>query len=192
MTSLIKQEGEFVRPATVFRNWITRDGSSGFKAEEGRYHLYVANACPWAHRTIIMRRLKGLESVISMDVVTFRRDERGWRFDADAEGSTADTVNGCSHVRDVYELALGESKSDYQGRFSVPVLWDKEKKTIVNNESSEIIRMLNSEFSDFSSTPEQHALDFYPEPLREEIDSLNEWIYRYCGYTGIVDSFLDA
>ena len=167
-------KGEFVRPVSALRSWVTKDGSSGFKAEAARYHLYVANNCPWAHRTIITRKLKGLEDAISMNVANFRRDEKGWRFIPQIPGSTPDTLYGFSHLRDVYLLA----DKDYQGRISVPVLWDKEKKTIVNNESSEIIRMLNTEFNEFCKTDQQRALDLYPEHLRETIDSVNEWIYR--------------
>lgn len=157
------------------RNWITRDGSSGFPAESGRYHLYVSYACPWAHRSLIMRKLKGLEDVISVDVVDYFMGEKGWRFNPDVPGATADTVNGCSFLREVYFLA----DPNYGGRFTVAALWDKKKKTIVNNESSELIRMFNSEFNEFCKTPEQRALDFYPEKLRAEIDSINEWIYKY-------------
>lgn len=166
--------GEFVRNPSSFRNWITRDGSSGFPAESGRYHLYVSYACPWAHRSLIMRKLKGLEDVISVDVVDYFMGEKGWRFNPDVPGATADTVNGCSFLREVYFLA----DPNYGGRFTVAALWDKKKKTIVNNESSELIRMFNSEFNEFCKTPEQRALDFYPEKLRAEIDSINEWIYK--------------
>ncbi len=171
-----KASGEFIRPTSTFRNWITRDGSSAFPAENGRYHLYVAYACPWAHRCIIMRKLKGLEDVISMDVVDIRRDERGWKFNPNPEvpGATADTVNGFPNIRDIYFLA----NKNYEGRFSVPVLWDKIQRTAVNNESSEIIQMFNSEFNEFCKTPEQSALDLYPEELSEQIDSVNEWVYR--------------
>ena len=172
--SLSTEKGQFFRRASIFRNWITRDGSSGFPAESGRYHLYVSYACPWAHRTLIVRRLKGLEDAISLDVVDYYMGEKGWRFNPDAPGATADTVNGFSFMREVYFLADG----DYQGRFTVPVLWDKKQKTIVNNESSEIIRMLNSEFNEFCRTPEQRALDLYPATLKAEIDSLNEWVYK--------------
>ena len=173
---MTNQRGEFVRPATSFRSFVTKDGSSGFPAESGRYHLYAANACPWAHRTLIVRRLKGLEGCISLNVVDYRRDqEKGWRFNPDVEGCTPDTVNGFSYLREVYFLA----RSDYNGRFSVPVLFDREKKTIVNNESSEIIRIFNTAFNDFCKTDAQRALDLYPEHLRKQIDELNEWIYRY-------------
>lgn len=166
--------GEFVRKVSSFRNWISRDGSTSFPAESGRYHLYVANQCPWAHRTMVTRKLKGLEDAISMDIAHFRRDEKGWKFFPVISGCTPDTLYGFSHLKDVYLL----SDKDYQGRISVPVLWDKKTKTVVNNESSEIIQMLNSEFNDFCKTEEQRAMDLYPEHLRKEIDSINEWVYR--------------
>src|SRR5882724_10238290 len=140
--------GRFNRPATKFRNWVTADGSAGpsgsggFKAERGRYHLYVCYACPWAHRTIIFRALKGLEDVISMDAVEPAMGE-GWEFGPDAD---PDRVNGKKHLHEVYALA----DPHYTGRVSVPVLWDKERRTIVNNESPEIIRMLNSAFAAFT------------------------------------------
>ena len=158
----------------AFRNWITKGGSSGFPAESGRYHLYVSNACPFAHRTLIGRVLKGLEGCISVDVVDYVRDDNGWRFNPDAPGVTSDSVNGFKYLRDVYFLAKG----DYDGRITVPVLWDKKTKTIVNNESAEILRMLNSEFDEFSSSDEKRSVDLYPENLRKQIDELNEWIAR--------------
>jgi len=167
-------KGEFKRKPSSFRKFITKDGSSGYPAESGRYHLYVSLACPWAHRTIITRKLKGLEECISLDVVDFFMGEKGWRFNPEVEGATADTVNGFTHIREVYFLA----EKCYEGRFTVPVLFDKKTKTIVNNESSEIIRMLNTEFNDFCPTEEQKALDIYPEALRAKIEELNEWIYR--------------
>ena len=169
----LNDKGEFKRKPSTFRDWITKDGSSGFPAEAGRYHLYVSLACPWAHRTIITRRLKGLEECITMDVVDHYMGEKGWKFSPEVKDGTADTVNGFGYIREVYFLA----QKDYEGRFTVPVLWDKKTKTIVNNESSEIIRMLNTEFNDFCPTEEQKALDLYPEPLRAKINELNEWIY---------------
>jgi putative glutathione S-transferase len=168
------KEGQFIRPATAFRNWVTPDGSAGptgkggFAAASGRYHLYVSLACPWAHRTIIFRKLKGLENVISMSVVSPDMLQDGWTFHQD-EGSTGDTVNGKDKLSEVYVLA----EPKYTGRVSVPVLWDKEKKTIVNNESSEIIRMLNSAFDGFTNS----RADFYPEALRAEIDRINDLVY---------------
>jgi putative glutathione S-transferase len=166
-------EGEFKRTVSTFRNSITRDGSSGFAPEAGRYHLYVAFNCPWAHRTLVVRKLKGLEDAITCSIAAYRRDEKGWKFDPSYPGATADHVHGFAHVRDVYLKCVPE----YSGRFTVPVLYDKVQKTIVNNESSEIIRMLNSEFNAFCKTPEQAAIDLYPEALRAQVDSLNEWIY---------------
>ena len=165
------EKGEFKRQASSFRNWITKDGSSGFPAESGRYHLYVSLACPWAHRTLVVRKLKGLEDYVSVDVVDHFMGEKGWRFNPEIPGATPDTVNGCEYIREVYF----QVQKDYGGRFTVPVLWDKKAKTIVNNESSEIIRMFNSEFC---FTDQQKAVDLYPESLREKIDQLNEWIYK--------------
>ncbi|XP_021369355.1 uncharacterized protein LOC110460647 [Mizuhopecten yessoensis] len=166
-------KGEFVRNKSVFREWITADGSSGYKSESGRYHLYVSLACPWAHRTLIVRKLKGLEQAISYDVVDWFLDGEGWSLTDKKPNCTLDTVNGCSRMRDIYLKA----NPDYANRITVPVLWDKQKKTIVNNESSEIIRMLNSEFNDFCASEKQRKLDCYPESLRKEIDEVNEWIY---------------
>lgn len=136
--------------------------------------MYVAYNCPYSHRAITLRKLKGLESCITMDVVGSKRDEKGWKFDPEVKGLTPDTVNGCGYLREIYFMA----DKDYEGRYTVPVLWDKKTKTIVSNESSEIIRMLNTEFNDFCPTEERRALDFYPESLREKIDEVNEWIYR--------------
>ena len=136
------KDGHFIRPAAQFRNWVTPDGSAGpsgengFAAESGRYHLYVSLACPWAHRTIIFRKLKGLENVISLSIVSPHVDRDGWTFNK-AEGSTGDDLYGKSKLSEIYLLA----NPRYSGRVSVPVLWDKKRKTIVNNESPEIIRM---------------------------------------------------
>lgn len=154
-----------------FRSFITADGSSGFKAEPNRYHLYVSYACPWAHRTLIVRKLKGLEEVISYDVVDWLLEkERRWTFDAKDPGSTGDTVNGFKTIKDLY-LSV---EPNYDRSFTVPVLWDKKQKTIVNNESSEIIRMLNSEFNEFAKNKD---LDLYPSQLQDKINELNDWIY---------------
>ena len=158
---------------STFRSWIRADGSSTFRPESGRYHLYVSLACPYAHRTIILRKLKGLEDVISLDIVDFTREEEGWRFNPEAPGCTPDTVNGFKFLRDIYF----QSDPNYSGRFTVPVLYDKKTCKIVNNESSEIIRMLNSEFNEFCSTQEQRELDLYPASLRKKIDDVNEWIF---------------
>ena len=167
--------GEFERKASAFRNFVTADGSpgpsgeGGFPAEAGRYHLYVALACPWAHRTLIMRRRKGLEGMIRLSVVHWFMGEDGWSF-ADGEGVIPDPINNADYLRDVYVAADG----DYSGRVTVPVLWDKERGTIVSNESAEIIRMLNSAFDGLGATDGDH----YPEPLREEIDAVNERVYK--------------
>jgi putative glutathione S-transferase len=169
------KDGQFVRPATSFRNWVTPDGSpgpsgeGGYAAESGRYHLYVAYSCPWAHRTIIFRKLKGLENVISMSSVSPDMLKDGWTFDQ-ATGSSGDAVNGKSKLYEIYLMA----DAKYTGRVSVPVLWDKKRKTIVNNESSEIIRMLNTAFDAFTNV---HT-DYYPGPLRADIDRLNDLVYK--------------
>ena len=160
------REGAFVRQDSAFREWVTADGSSGFPAESGRYHLYVSLACPWASRAVIYRKLKGLEKAISMTVVDPVRDDRGWRFMAE----DPDPINGFEFL----EQAYLSTNPDFEGRVTVPVLWDRETNRAVNNESSEIIRMLNSEFDEFAGDPD---LDFYPEALRDEIDRLNDRIY---------------
>ena len=172
LKSYTNKKGEFVRTPSSFRNCIGGDGK--FQAERGRYHLYVSLACPWAHRTIIVRKLKGLEDVISLDVVDWYLGKEGWKFSTDVEGATADTVNGFKCLREVYF----QSDPDYTGRVTVPILYDKKLKTIVNNESSEIIRMLNVAFNEFCPTPEQKTLHLYPEMLRQKIDEVNEWVYK--------------
>ena len=163
-------DGRFVRAATSFRNTVTADGSSGFKAEPGRYHLYVSHACPWAHRTMILRALRKLEDVISVSVVDPFTSDEGWHF-SDGPDCIPDTVSGTRYLREIYKLA----KDDYTGRVSVPVLWDKREKTIVNNESAEIIRMLNVAFNGWGNGEP----DLYPAPLRDEIDAINEPIYEH-------------
>jgi putative glutathione S-transferase len=162
-------KGAFARPASVFRSWITPDGEGGFRAEPGRYHLYVSLACPWAHRTLIFRKLKGLEGLIGLSVVHWLMGDDGWTF-ADGPGVIPDTVNGASKLHEVYARA----KSDYTGRVTVPVLWDKQRSTIVSNESADIIRMFNSAFDGVGAA----AGDYYPAPLRGEIDALNARIYE--------------
>ena len=168
-------KGRFVREQSRFRNWITVDGSAGptgeggFKAEPGRYHLYVSYACPWAHRTLIFRALKGLEGMISLSVVNWFMGENGWTFE-DGDGVIPDSVNNARFLYQVYLAA----QADYSGRITVPVLWDKKKKTMVSNESSEIIRMFNSAFDAIGAKPG----DYYPQQLRREIDDLNERIYH--------------
>lgn len=166
--------GRFERSRSQFRNWITRDGSAGpsgkggFKAEPGRYHLYVSLACPWAHRTLIFRKLKRLEDAISISVVHHHLGKDGWTFLA-KDGGTGDHLYGLEFLHQIY------TKADpaYSGRVTVPILWDKQWQTIVSNESAEIIRMLNSAFDEWSDP----SLDFYPEALRDEIDTLNAMIY---------------
>lgn len=160
--------GAFVRSESFFRDRVTRDGSSGFKAEPHRYHLYVSLACPWACRTLIFRKLKKLEDAISISIVDALMGDQGWVF-SDAPGCIPDTVNGFSFLHQVYTAA----KPDYAGRVTVPVLFDKRTGKIVNNESSEIIRMLNSEFNEFGDP----GVDFYPSTLRREIDSINGLVY---------------
>ena len=167
--------GKFVRTSSQFRNWITVDGSAGptgdagFKAEPDRYHLYLSLACPWAHRTLIFRTVKGLESIISISVVHWHMSENGWTFKA-GEGVVQDTVNGAENLYQIYTSA----KPDYSGRVTVPVLWDKKTKTIVSNESSEIIRMFNTAFDEIGAL----SGDYYPKGLRSEIDALNDKIYE--------------
>lgn len=162
-------QGKFIRPSTTFRNKITADGSSGFKAEAGRYHLYICWACPWAHRTAIMRQLKGLEDVISLSVVAPEINQNGWEF-SNEPGCIPDTVNNTHYLWEIYALA----DPKYSGRVTVPVLWDKETATIVNNESREIIHMFDTEFGAFSSS----KVDFYPEHLGTVIDRAIESIYQ--------------
>ena len=169
-----KTDGKFVREDAGFRHWITADGAAGptgkagFKAESGRYHLYVSLACPWAHRTLILRALKGLEKMISVSIVHWYMAENGWTFDV-GDGVVPDTVNGAQFLHQVYT----QTKPDYSGRVTVPVLWDKQTKTIVSNESPEIIRMFNSAFDEVGAAQG----DYYPEHLRSEIDALNDRIY---------------
>lgn len=163
------EKGGFVRQTSSFRNWVTPEGSAGptgedgFKAEAGRYHLYVALICPWASRTLIGRKLKGLEEVISVSIVEPELSEQGWSF------ATPDPINGATYMHQIY------TKADPQvsGRATVPVLWDKKRGTIVNNESADILRMLNSGFGALAS----NEYELYPEALRAEIDALNDYIY---------------
>jgi len=187
MTALIKgkltsewleqeiNEGEFVRDESIFRHWITRDGSagpsgqSGFKAEANRYHLYISHACPWAHRTVIFRRLKQLEEIIGLSVVEPEMLDLGWRFSA-GNKQYQDAINGVDYVHQLYTLADPEVTS----QVTVPILWDKKQQTIVNNESSEIIRIFNSAFNQLTG----NSQDYYPESLRTEIDTINTMIYE--------------
>ena len=161
-------KGEFIRQESIFRNWVTASGESGYLAEPDRYHLYVSLACPWAHRTVIFRKLKKLEGVISLSVVDPIRDHRGWRFTG-SEGEFPDEINGFSLLSEAYL----KSDPSFDGRVTVAVLWDKKTQRIVNNESSEIIRMLNAEFNAFTES----TIDYYPVELREEIDEINAFVY---------------
>ena len=166
--------GHFKRKDAAFRNWTTADGGAGpsgvggFKAEAGRYHLYVSLACPWAHRTLIMRSLKGLEDIISVSVVHWLMIENGWTF-ADGPGVVPDTVNHAHFLHQIYTAA----EPHYTGRVTVPVLWDKRTRTIVSNELSEIIRMLNSAFDAIGAKPG----DYYPQALRGDIEAVNARVY---------------
>jgi putative glutathione S-transferase len=159
--------GEFVRQDSKFRDLVTADGSSGFPAAAGRYHLYVARACPWAHRTLIVRRLKGLEDAIGVSYLHPFRDGRGWAFPG---GDHVDEVNGFAFLQEAYD----RTDPNFDGRVSVPVLWDKVEGRIVNNESADVVRMLNGEFDAVAEHPE---VDLYPEDLRAEIDAINERVY---------------
>ncbi len=167
--------GRFIRKDAFFNHWVTKDGQpgptgkGGFKAEVGRYHLYVSLACPWAHRTLIFRQLKGLEKMISVSVVNAFMGDEGWTFHA-GEGVVPDNVNDTTHLHQVYTLA----KSDYTGRVTVPVLWDKYTKTIVSNESADIIRMFNSAFDEIGA----HPGDYYPVSKQTEIDVINTEVYH--------------
>jgi glutathionyl-hydroquinone reductase len=163
------KKGKFVRPSTTFRNWVTADGSSGFKAERDRYHLYVSLACPWAHRTLIMRQLKGLSDAISISVVDPEMGDNSWEF-SDGEGCIPDTVN---HTRYLWELYT-KVEPNYTGRVTVPVLWDKQKGTIVNNESREIIRMLDTEFGEIAKPD----VDLFPKAFQQQIDETIDAIYQ--------------
>jgi glutathionyl-hydroquinone reductase len=164
------EKGEFQRMPTQFRGWITADDTSGFKAEPGRYHLYISLGCPWAHRTALLWKLKGLEAAIGLSIVDPVISEQGWQF-SDKPGCICDDVNHVDYLWQIYVKA----NSTYTGRVTVPVLWDKQTNTIVNNESRQIIRMLNSEFNKFATHPE---LDFYPEELRDRIEQTIDAIYQ--------------
>jgi putative glutathione S-transferase len=163
------ETGSFVRQADAFRDWVTADGHSGYPAASGRYHLYVALACPWAHRTIIVRRLKGLEGAIGMTVVDPIRDERGWAF-REVPGAQRDPVNDFKFLSEAYAA----TDPNFQDRVTVPVLWDRETKRIVSNSDDDIMRMFETEFDAFGDA----TLDLYPADARAEIDRLNEHIYQ--------------
>lgn len=170
------EQGEFIRRDAQFRHWITVDGAAGpsgvggFKAAPDRYHLYISHACPWAHRTLIFRQLKKLQDIISVSVVHPDMGPEGWKFDASLPGATADHLYGFEFMHQVYTRA----QADYTGLVTVPVLYDTQTQQIVNNESSEIIRMLNSAFNDFTDV----TTDFYPQQHRHAIDEINDFIYH--------------
>ncbi|MEX2516603.1 MAG: glutathione S-transferase family protein [Gammaproteobacteria bacterium] len=183
-------DGRFVREDSQFRNWISADGHTGFQTEANRYHLYVSLACPWAHRTLIFRRLKKLEDIISVSIVNPYMGEHGWTFEPD-EVCVGDTINNRKFLYEIYTLA----QPDYSGRVTVPVLWDKHKQTIVSNESAEIIRMLNNEFNAFTDD----RSDYYPPLLQKKIDSINKQVYRYvnngvyrCGFATRQEAYEEA
>lgn len=163
-------DGQFKRQDSAFRSWITTDGSTPFAPEAGRYHLYISHACPWAHRALIFRKLKGLEEAISLSIVDWFMGENGWEFGT-RDGAIPDPFFDAQYMHQIYTAA----DPNYTGRVTVPVLWDKQTKTIVSNESSELIRMFNSAFD---GVGDQDAPDFYPESLRDEIDEINEVIYH--------------
>lgn len=188
--------GKFERSKSRFRNWITPDGApgetgaGGFAAESGRYHLYVSHACPWAHRTMIFRKLKGLEEHISVSIVDAMMLDKGWAFSEEA-GAIPDSVNGADYMHQIYTKA----DASYSGRVTVPVVWDKANNTIVSNESADIIRMFNSAFNGLTG----NDLDFYPEELRDIIDPLNERVYDTlnngvykCGFATSQDAYEEA
>ncbi|MFK7836046.1 MAG: glutathione S-transferase family protein [Sulfitobacter sp.] len=189
--------GKFERSAAQFRNWVTADGSAGpsgiagFKAESGRYHLYVSLACPWAHRTLIFRAIKGLTEHIDVSVVHPDMLGDGWSFDTDFDGATGDTLFGLPFARDIYIKA----DPQFTGRVTVPILWDKAQETIVSNESSEIIRMFNSAFNDITGNTD----DYWPQEMRDAIapindriyDTLNNGVYR-CGFATTQAAYDDA
>jgi len=164
------EDGEFERQETSFRDRVRDDPDAEFPVEAGRYHLYVSYACPWAHRTLLVRALKGLEDVVSYDVVDPYRDEDGWQFTPEKDGCTPDTVNGFDYLREAYRAA----DPNVTGRVTVPVLWDREEGTIVNNESAEIMRMLDVEFDRLAG----RDVDLYPEDLRSEVDRIVDAIYE--------------
>lgn len=170
-------QGRFLRNPTTFRNWVTADGSSGFKAEAGRYHLYVSLACPWANRTLIMRQLKGLEEAIALSVVDPYMGDDGWQF-SDAPGAIPDPIHHARYLREIYVKA----DPKYTGRVTVPVLWDKQKNTIVNNESREIIRMFDHEFEAVAKNHQNYCPDDLRDAVEQTIDAIyqpiNNGVYR--------------
>ncbi len=163
------EQGQFQRMPTLFHHWITADGASGFPAASGRYHLYISLGCPWAHRTALLWKLKGLENTIGLSIVDPVISDRGWKFSTNS-GCIPDNINGAKYLWEIYAKA----DPNYTGRVTVPVLWDKQKNTIVNNESSQIIQILNSEFNAFATS----SVDFYPQDLQAEIDRVRDRIYQ--------------
>ncbi len=163
------EEGEFHRQPDAFRDWVTADGRCGYSAAKGRYHLYVSSACPWAHRTIIVRKLKRLEETIGMTVVDPIRDERGWAF-REGAGHSLDSINGFQFLSQAYHA----TDPTYRGRVTVPILWDTVTKRIVSNSDDDLMRILNGEFNRFTES----TIDLYPEQLRKDIDTLNTFIYE--------------
>jgi putative glutathione S-transferase len=163
-------EGKFVRQGDAFRDWVRADGSSAYRPEFGRYHLYVSLACPWAHRTIIVRKLKGLEDAVGMSVVDPVRDEHGWAFRQVDDVTTGDPVNGFSYLAEAYM----QTDPHYHGRVTVPVLWDTQTRRIVSNSDDDIMRMFETEFEPLA----RHDLELYPAPIRHDIDRLNELVYE--------------
>jgi len=164
------EDGEFERQSTTFRDEVRDDPDARFQPEAGRYHLYVCRACPWAHRTLVARKLLGLEDAITVDYVDPFRDDDGWQFTPGKEGCTPDTVNGADYLREVYV----DADPDATCRVTVPVLWDKQEDTIVNNESAEILRMLSTEFGDVA----ENDVDLYPEGYQDEVDRIIDEIYE--------------
>lgn len=166
-----RSKGEFIRSASQFRHVITADEDADFKAEAGRYHLYVSLACPWAHRTLIMRQLKGLQHLISVDVVDPLMHESGWTFDKHFPNSTGDSQFAYEYLYQLYT----HTDPNYSGRVTVPILWDKKKEVIVNNESADIIRIFNSAFDHLGAI----TGDYFPVELQESIDTINDFIYEF-------------
>ena len=184
------QKGEFVRQASAFREWIKADGSTPYPPARDRYHLYVSLACPWAHRTIIVRKLKGLEDVIGMTVVDPIRDDKGWRF-REGRGHTEDPIEGFEYLSEAYL----RTEPGFDGRVTVPTLWDKQTGRVVNNESADIIRMLDAEFERCGAS----GPDLYPAALRDEIDTINQTVYDHvnngvyrCGFASSQAAYDEA
>jgi len=182
--------GHFVRPKPYFHHKISDDGSSEFTPEPNRYHLYISYACPWACRTLIIRKLKGLEDIISYPPVDAFMENDGWSF-GESGPETEDRINHKKHLHEIYTM----SKKDFSGRVTVPVLWDKKTHQIVNNESADIIRILNEAFNDYAKI----NVDFYPEELRKEIDSINDFVYENinngvyrCGFAKTQEAYNEA